>query len=350
MVYSQSTGMFGKVVWHILILPGIATRPGAGERIALEVPGIDFMPSLKAMLDPKTYFSVIMQRLDARRVQRHPNFRGVAMFTPGHFYSPLLDLENLDAGADMVPFDGPECWEHIELRPSEQRAYYRTLIEKYSATPFPAEKKDGFRYYTQNFFFRFADAFTLWGILQHEKPQRIIEVGSGFSSAVMLDTLNHTRTQAELTFIEPFPDRLRSLLSVGDQSAVTVLDRPVQEIALSVFDQLRAQDILFIDSSHVAKLGSDVVYLFLRILPRLAPGVLVHVHDIFYPFSYPMEWVKEGRAWNESLFLRAFLLGNSNFQVVAFNSFAGHTFPDQFRDLPEFLQDTGGSIWFRKVS
>ena len=154
-----------------------------------------------------------------------------------------------------------------------------------------------------------------------------------------------------MTFIEPDPDRLYSLLSPDDRSIATVLVHRVQEVSLSVFDQLEAQDLVFIDSSHVAKIGSDVTFILLRILPRLKRGVLVHFHDIFYPFSYPLSWIREGRAWNESLFLRAFLVGNSQFQLVAFNSYAGYSFPEVFRDrFPAFLNKTGGSMWIRKVA
>ena len=108
--------------------------------------------------------------------------------------------------------------------------------------------------------------------------------------------------------------------------------------------------MLFIDSSHVAKVGSDVAHLFLRVLPRPAHGVLVHVHDICYPFSYPLDWLKQGRAFNESLLLRAFLIGNSQFEVVAFNSYAKRELSYLFAErLPEIKQG-GSSIWLRKVS
>jgi hypothetical protein len=167
----------------------------------------------------------------------------------------------------------------------------------------------------------------------------------------MLDTLDQTHSTAYLTFIEPFPDRLHSLLSAHDKSRATVLIQRVQEVPLSVFDQLEAQDVIFIDSSHVAKIGSDVTFILLRILPRLKPGVFVHFHDVFYPFSYPAGWIRQGRAWNETLFLRAFLLGNAQFQLTAFNSYAGYTFPEVFRDrLPVFSNNTGGSIWLKKVA
>ena len=110
-------------------------------------------------------------------------------------------------------FDGPELWEHINLRENEQRSYYEQLLNDCAVLPFPKQQSPGFRYFSGNSYFVFSDAFTLSAILQKEKPNRIVEVGSGFSSAVMLDTLAHTGQQAALTFIEPNPERLQSLLS-----------------------------------------------------------------------------------------------------------------------------------------
>jgi hypothetical protein len=275
----------------------------------------------------------------------------VIRFPPGHFYSPLLDIQGLAPNDPSLPFDGAECWEYIDLQPGEQRSYYEDLLERFPLLPFPSQKSDNYRYFTENNWFAVSDAFTLSGIIRKEKPHRIVEVGSGFSSAVMLDTLDLTHACAALTFIEPYPDRLYSLLSARDRSMATVLVKRVQEVSLSMFDQLEAHDLVFIDSSHVCKIGSDVTFILLRILPRLKQGVLVHFHDVFYPFSYPASWIREGRAWNESLFLRAFLVGNSQFQLVAFNSYAGYFFPEVFRGrFPAFLSDTGGSLWIRKVS
>jgi predicted O-methyltransferase YrrM len=296
------------------------------------------MPRLKTIFNPNSYFRFIK------------NLRGAVFYPPGHFYSPLLDIQHLGPNDSNLPFDGAEWWEHINLRPDEQRTYYEDLLERFPILPFPRQKTDGFRYFTENIWFVLSDAFTLSGIIRREKPRRIVEVGSGFSSAVMLDTLDQTHGSVAATFIEPYPDRLYSLLSLHDRSISTVIVGRVQEVPLSVFDQLEAQDLLFIDSSHVAKIGSDVTFLLLRVLPRLKRGVLVHFHDIFYPFSYPASWIREGRALNESLFLRTFLLGNPQFQLVAFNSYVGYLFPDVFRDFPAFLDNTGGSLWIRKVA
>ena len=309
------------------------------------------MPRLKTILNPKSYFLVIQKRLQERRLRLQPNLRGVVKYPPGHFHSPLLDIQSLGPNETNMPFDGPEWWEHVELRANEQRSYYEQLLEEFPILPFPKQKAQGYRYFTDNSWFVLSDAFTLSGIIRKEKPRRVVEVGSGFSSAVMLDTFSQTHESVEVTFIEPFPERLQSLIRPHDKSATKILVKQVQEVSLSVFDQLEAQDVLFIDSSHVAKIGGDVTFILLRILPRLKRGVLVHFHDVFFPFSYPIDWIHEGRAWNESIFLRAFLVRNQEFQVVAFNSFAGYSFPEAFRErLPAFLSNTGGSMWLRKVA
>jgi hypothetical protein len=133
-----------------------------------------------------------------------------------------------------------------------------------------------------------------------------MEVGSGFSSAVMLDTNDlFFSGKIAFTFVEPYPERLLSLMTGEDRSHQEMLVRPVQEVALERFASLRANDILFIDSSHVAKIGSDVVHLLTNVLPMLNRGVIVHFPDIFWPFEYPEEWILEGRAWNENYVLKA---------------------------------------------
>jgi len=305
---------------------------------------------LKTILNPGTLFLKASSWFISRQ-RLYPNLRGAVLYPPGHYYSPLLDIpKNLGGNDSILPFDGAECWEHVELRASEQRSYYADLLERFPFPPFPSKKTDSYRYFTENDFFVPSDAFTLSGIIRKERPRRIVEVGSGFSSAVILDTITRDQASVALTFIEPYPDRLYSLLSPHDRSLSTILVQRVQEVPFAVFDQLEAQDILFIDSSHVAKVGSDVTFMLLRILPRLKPGVFVHFHDIFYPYSYPASWIREGRAWNESLFLRAFLVGNSQFQLIAFNSYAGYSFPEIFADrFHAFLINRGGSIWIRKV-
>lgn len=253
------------------------------------------------------------------------NWRGLTFSPPGHFYSPLNDIPDT---ADDAAY-----WECVDLRPEYQKCLFSELAK---ITDFAPTR----RRWRENSMFGQADSWTLARMIAHRCPARIIEIGSGFSSAVMLDTCEALKLPIQLTFIEPFqPDRLRSILRDGDRA--TIIETPVQKWGPEYFGQLQAGDVLFIDSSHVVKVGSDIAHLFLRVLPRLQSGVIVHLHDIFYPYSYPPTWISEGRAWNESLFLRCLLVGGDRFKVLAFNSWAGATLPEF-----SFLRD-GGSFWMQ---
>ena len=144
---------------------------------------------------------------------------------------------------------------------------------------------------------------------------------------------------------------LRSLLRPGDEERIAVHPIPVQEAPLALFDALEANDILFIDSTHVSRVGSDVNHLLFEVLPRLAPGVLVHFHDVFFPFEYPREWILEGRAWTEAYLVRAFLTGNAGWEVVLMNTFLEHFHRDWFeQNMPLCLRNPGGSLWIRRAA
>jgi len=226
----------------------------------------------------------------------------------------------------------------------EIKRYYRDLS-------FPVHKSHGRRYFYENPMYGYSDAIFLYGMIRHAVPKRIVEVGSGHSSCAMLDTIDlHLDRQVEATFIEPYPDRLLSLLRSEDLGRVKILTERVQDVGLDPFLALDRNDILFIDSSHAMKIGSDVNYLLGEILPRLRLGVYVHFHDIFYPFEYPKEWVSEGRAWNEAYALRAFLAFNEAFEIVLFNTYLERFHREMFeRDMPLCLLNEGGSIWLRRV-
>src|SRR5207249_2885268 len=168
-------------------------------------------------------------------------------------------------------------------------------------------------------------SLTLFAMMRLHRPRRVIEVGSGFSSALMLDVNDRfPERRTQFTFIDPHPDRLTPVLRSTDSSSARVVTQHVQDVPLTIFGELESDDFLFIDSSHVAKFGSDVNYLYFEILPRLTPGVLVHVHDIFWPFEYPTEWIREGRAWNEAYLLRAFLTFNKAYEIVFWTPYAAY--------------------------
>lgn len=221
-------------------------------------------------------------------------------FPVGHFHSPLLDITQIPTNRQHLPFDGYLCWEHVPLRDSEQRAYFENAVRQYGHFRFPLTREAERCYYIDNNFFPEADAFMLASVIRQERPKRIIEVGSGFSSAVMIDTIRDEKLSVSLTLIEPNPERVKALLLDHSYVTYSIIERDVQEVDVEIFDSLESNDILFIDSSHVAKIGSDVSFLFLRVLPRIKAGVIVHVHDIFYPYSYPMAWLKQGRCLNRA--------------------------------------------------
>jgi Methyltransferase domain len=219
-----------------------------------------------------------------------------------------------------------------------------------------------------NSWYQMSDGAVYYSMLTTLRPKRILEIGSGFTSAIALDVRDQELPDLELTFIDPKPERLLGLLKDNDHAATTLYRKPVQDVPIEAFDVLEKDDILFIDSSHTSKSGSDVNLLFFDVLPRLKEGVVVHIHDIFYPFEYPDVWlVNRGFAWNELYFVRAFLSYNSTFQIMLFNSWlwrehpeiVGRYFPESVdlhahpeivgRDLPESANLRPGSLWLRRV-
>lgn len=264
----------------------------------------------------------------------------------GHFYSPLTSRAEVEGDADRVwPRRLAKELPGIDLRMDNQVQTLMTLA-KYHADlpPYGPKPIAGFRFRTENRMYGLADAGLLYAFMRHRAPRRIIEIGSGFSSAVILDTAEHFLDEAPaMTFIEPSPDRLHSVLHRGDRERVEIVAQRVQEVDLDLFRELAATDILVIDSSHVAKTGSDVNFLYFQVLPRLAPGVLVHIHDIGFPFEYPRSWVAEGRSWNEAYLLRALLMFNDRFRIELWNGSLRAHRPDVFATCPNFRG--GSQIW-----
>lgn len=286
------------------------------------------------------------------------NYAFIRFAPPGHFYSPIPDMHQIESGSARIFDRSPRNVPAIEINEDSQIDFLNDFSHFYRDLPFPDAKSEGNRYYLDNTYFSYGDGIILYSFLRHLKPKRVVEVGSGFSSAEMLDTNDlFLDRQVQFTFVEPFPDRLFELLSEQDRANVKIEPRPVQEVEPGIFAALEANDILFIDSSHVAKTNSDVLYILFHILPRLKPGVIVHFHDILWPFEYPQEWLEEGRAWNEAYVLRAFLQYNPAFRILYFSSFMALHHADLLRkSMPRVLhapssKTTPGnsSLWLRKA-
>jgi len=218
---------------------------------------------------------------------------------------------------------------------------------KHEYDQFPMEPSDRpYEFYFNNPFFNGIDALVLYCMVRHFQPTLVIEVGSGFSSRVSAQAAlrnGHTK----LFCVEPHPD---AMLASGFQGLTSLVPKKVQEVGLDFFEQLGAGDILFIDSSHVVRCGGDVNYLFLEVLPRLNPGVIVHVHDIFFPKEYPKFWVKERlRFWNEQYLLQAFLSFNSEYEVLLCNSYLNHQYKEAIQTtFPNSPGGGSGSFWMRR--
>lgn len=269
----------------------------------------------------------------------------------GHFYSPVISLEEVkQREADIWKNTEIDGIPGIDLRTEAQKDLIKQFSPYYGDMPFKAEKQNNFRYNFENPYYSYTDAIILYSFIRHFKPRRIIEIGSGFSSAVMLDTNEiFFNNEIDLTFIDPYPERLESLLTKDDTERTTLIKTDVQVISLDVFKKLESGDILFIDSTHVSKTGSDVNYILFEILPILNPGVLIHFHDIFYPFEYPKEWVYKGFNWNEDYILKAFLMYNQKFEIKVFSEYLHKHHKDIFSQLPLTYLNPGGNLWIEKL-
>jgi len=268
---------------------------------------------------------------------------------PGHFYSPVPSREEIAVafarGGFGPPFPG------IDLNEAGQFARLERFAGFYPEQPFPEQPAPGWRFHLDNQSYGHYDAIMLYGMLREAQPARIVEVGSGFSSAAMLDLNEHRfGGRIQFTFIDPDMKRLRPLLQPGDAARVTLVEQCVQEVPIATFAALAANDVLFIDSSHVSKIGSDVNRLFFDVLPALAPGVLIHIHDIAGNLEYPRDWLEAGRAWNEQYLLRAFLMHNPAYRIELFTAWLWNARHGLICErMPMCARGGGGQLWLRKL-
>jgi hypothetical protein len=269
---------------------------------------------------------------------------------PGHYYSPIPSLEEIKLKEERVFQDIPKELIGINLNESRQISLFQEFIQYYKDLPFDAHKKEDLRYFFDNPAYSYSDAIFLYCMIRHAQPKKVIEVGSGYSSCVTLDVNElYFNEKISCTFIEPYPELLLSLIKDRDKDKVEIISTNIQDVKLDRFLELSAGDILFIDSTHVSKVNSDVNYILFEILPNLSSGVYIHFHDIFYPFEYPKDWIYEGRSWNEDYILRSFLMYNNQFEIVLFNTFLEYFHEDMFiAEMPLCMENKGGSLWIKK--
>lgn len=267
-----------------------------------------------------------------------------------HFYSPVPNLSEVNR-AELITSALPVG---IDFRSDFQRSLLASFIKKYGEEfeKFNPGGKAYYGYKSGNTFFESVDCEMLYAMVRKQSPKRIIEVGSGNSTLVILEAIrdvkkNNKAYQCAYTSINPnHPDFLMPF-----EQDVKLVNKRLQDLDMTLFDQLGEGDILFIDSSHMVKVQSDAYYLYLRILPLIAKGVFVHIHDIFFPMDYPSDWFfKNHRFWNEQYVLQAFLTGNREFEVWWSSSFMDHYHAAELKDSLTGYNNRSnpGSFWMRR--
>jgi hypothetical protein len=265
--------------------------------------------------------------------------------TPVHFYQPIPDTQTLpetlwNRSSKLV---GVDMNDSVQL--DLLRNCFPKFREEYEQFPTKPTGQPS-RFYLSNGLFDGTDALVAYCMVRHFQPRLIIEIGGGFSSLILGEAAAKNNS-SPLICVEPFP---QEFLKRGFLGLHSLIEKRVEDVELEFFSQLGSGDILFIDSSHTVKIGGDVNYLFLEVLPRLNPGVIVHVHDIFFPFDYRRDWVlEELRFWTEQYLLQAFLSFNSEFEVLISNSYLSHYYSEDLKAaFPRLTSWGGGSFWMRR--
>jgi predicted O-methyltransferase YrrM len=294
---------------------------------------------------------------------------------PGHFYSviPNIPKKSKESEKELstlsnttTPFLGLDFHDDRHLTILEDLPHYLGLFDQaFGVVPFEnkedlhrqiQERRDERLHYSlMNDSFEWMDARLLFYFLQKNKPKRIIEIGCGNSTLLLLNTKKMFGLDVEITCIEPYPHQF--IKKMHEEGHIHLMESNLQDTELTLFSSLEENDILFIDSSHVGKHKSDVLFYFMKIFPLLRKNVLIHIHDIFFPYDYPQSWLEEGRFWNEQYFLFMFLQYNTKFSIMFGNQYSEYKFPEELRRLQKnsyeirngFIKKedlfSGGSLW-----
>jgi hypothetical protein len=273
--------------------------------------------------------------------------------TPVHFYFPIPDSREIDEKI----LNRRNEFKGININEMRQLQLLAVFTNSYRGeyARFPVNKTDiPYEYYLRNGVFESVDGEILYCMIRHFKPRRILEIGSGNSTYLIAQALEENRKdngkQAIFEVIDPYPNES---LKAGFPGLTKLIGEKVQNISVSMFGELQQNDILFIDSTHVLKIGSDVQYEYLEILPRLKREVIVHFHDIFLPAEYPSDWIKLKRwFWNEQYILQAFLQFNDSYEVLWAGHYMHLNYPDELKAAFSSYNPSStlpGSFWIHRI-
>lgn len=267
---------------------------------------------------------------------------------PYHYYQPVV------RASDVAPWGVEDPLAGIDLRVPEQLGLLRELAayrDEILALPQdPTAAGSALYLDLEHGAFLSGDIETLYAMVRHSTPRTVVEIGCGSSTRVIELALRRNREEGKAgrhICVEPF--EAPWLENLG----IEVIRRRVETLEPDFFTELTANDVLFIDTSHVIRHGGDVRHIYLNLVPSLKPGVHVHVHDVFLPRDYPPEWLRdEKRFWTEQYLLQAFLAFNSQFEVMlAANYLSRHQRKEFEAVCPLFARENDrqpGSFWFRR--
>lgn len=268
-----------------------------------------------------------------------------------HYYQPLINPKKHLAKSlreDRV-LKGLDFNIETQLNLLNQFSFNKELI---ILPVIKKSQKSELQFYYNNNSFESGDAEYYYNIIRFFKPNKIIEIGSGFSTLIAEEALIKNKEEdnmyaPEHICIEPYEQ------GWFEKTKAKILRKKVENIEISFFKSLGENDILFIDSSHIIRPQGDVLFEILEILPVLSSGVIVHIHDIFSPKDYPDEWIiKEHRLWNEQYLLEAFLINNKDFEIIGSLNYLLHNYPEELKSVSPILKTQNnrepGSFWIRK--
>lgn len=275
---------------------------------------------------------------------------------PVDFHSPVPDLEDLES---RKVWDRRSDLVGVDFRPDAQGAFLLKIATEFGREcdwP-PNSSGDQHEFYTENQSFSYGCAAGTHCILRHFKPRHVIEVGSGNSSLVIAKALSlnaqDTSEEAEYISVDPYP---QSMIEGGLTALTRLVKERVELLDVSFFDRLGNNDVLFIDSGHVVRIGGDVNYLILDVLPRLAQGVIVHFHDIGLPYEYAKAYFANPKFrmfWTEAYLLQAFLCYNTKFEILLALNYLMTEHQEVFRAAfplydPDKYRAVSGSFWIQR--
>lgn len=265
-----------------------------------------------------------------------------------HYYEPLINPKKALTKSLREDRELPG----INFNIAEQLALLDEFNYNEELVKIPIEKSDEFGYYYNNNSYGSGDGEYLYNMIRHFKPKRIIEIGSGWSTLMAINALRENKTEdrnynCHHICIEPYEQPWL------EKMELEVIRKKVETVDKSLFEKLEANDILFIDSSHIIRPQGDVLFEYLEILPILKPGVIVHIHDIFMPKDYLDQWVFKHILWNEQYLLEAFLTFNEKFRIIGALNYLSHNHREPFsQKCPIFDKQPDrepGSFWIVKT-